>query len=209
MEFYAVYRQHINNMYRVHPIFNCFARQPENEVRARVDSALLSLRDRRHRLCEGVPSVYAFQRDVGARLNAVLNGDEHLARQLCKIVKFLIINAIRSCADDNALNVGAVYCRRINLFQIRQWRVGIRKRLKISKVRAGSPVSVLVELNAFVQLLRNAFQRRAVRWVECGVEAVCAAAVSNRAVSVWAAEARVYRQFLYPRAESGSKKAFV
>ena len=83
--------------------------------------------------------------------------------------------------------------------------VGVRKRLKIGQIAGCSAVASRVELDALLNLLRDALRGLAVRGCEGGVVAECAAAARERSVVVRARESRIDGHLLYALAKQTPK----
>ena len=105
---------------------------------------------------EVVAAVYASQRGVGGGLHAVLYGHVSVAGQGGEVVELCLVNAVGACADDDARHVGVCERLVIEAAQIRERGVGVGEGLEIDQKTPCRAVSAAVELDALVDLLRDA-----------------------------------------------------
>jgi len=112
-----------------------------------------------------------------------------------------LIDTVGAGADDEADDVGNGEGLAIEFFKLVDRFVRVGKSLKISEIRRGAAVASAMELDAFFNLLADAFFGAAVRWVECVVATEGAAAGADGTVAVGAAEACVDTDFLDAGAE--------
>ena len=89
----------------------------------------------------------------------------------------------------------------INLFQLLQRLVCIRKWLKISQILIGATIPFLMEFNAFFNLLLNAFLWLAIGGIESGIAAKSATTCTDFPITVGTTESRINTNLLHTPTE--------
>ena len=89
----------------------------------------------------------------------------------------------------------------INLFQLLQWLVSIRKRLEISQILIRPTITLLVKFNAFLNLLLDGLFLPTIRRIESLVATKRAPSRTDFPIPIRAAEARIDADFLHTPTE--------
>ena len=83
--------------------------------------------------------------------------------------------------------------------------VGVRKRLKIGQIAGCSAVASRVELDALLNLLRDALHSLAVGGGKCLIITESTATHTYPSITIWAGKACIYRHLLHPLAKAGAE----
>ena len=138
---------------------------------------------------------------IVARLNAILYGHIFLPSQAGKVVEFLLIYAVGSCANHDACHFGVRQSLIIALLEPLQRCIGVGVGLEVGQILLRSAITPTVELDALVNLLCDALRGRTVGGCEGRIVAKCATPVRDCAITIRATESRIHRHLLHAMAE--------
>lgn len=185
-------------------VFAAFARQAEDEVASAGDSPLGGGGEGLRGAGKVVPSVDEPEGLVVAAFDAVFHHHVGALRQLLQVVQLWVIHAVGPCADYQAFDHWVAEGFFVALLQGLEFGVGVAIGLEVGQIAAFHPPSFLVEGDAFVNLLGDAFAGVAVGGVEGCVVAEGAARGAELSVAVGAGEAGVDGQLLHASAKAVS-----
>ena len=149
---------------------------------------------------EVVPPVYPFQGFVVTGLDTIFKNYDIVFRKGSEPVKFLLVDAIRSGADNESYDRRMRKCLLVFEFQFIERTVRVRVGLEISQVMFDSGVAPAMEFYSFINLLQEGFPWSAVAGMESGIVAIGAPPGTDCPVPVGAGEPGVQHQLLKPLA---------
>ena len=153
-----------------------------------------------------VPTIDALKSLVVEGFDAQFERDEKtFVLKICQIFQDLIFDAIGTCANDEPDNIFDRKCFLVTLAQHVQGSIGVGIGLEIGQILACPTVAFLVKLDAFLNLLADAFFGGAIGGVEGFVAAKGATASAEGPVTVGTGEAGRDGEFL----DTGAEEPFI
>ena len=165
-------------------------------MRAAGDAVLGGEPDGSFRCGEVVASVDMLQGLVIDALHTIFQHHIMGLPNLIEMAEQGLVDQVGTGTDDDADNLGCFQSLGIDALQLLKRLVGVGKRLEVGEIMVGTAVTALVERDAFLDLLADAFLGLAVGGVEGGVCAKGTASCAEGAVAVGAAESSVDADFL-------------